>query len=133
MYKRQVAQFIGENNKLRGTVADVDGDYCVVQTEQGVPVYAMAVNIAGKGEASILSLRPERVVINPEMGSVPNIFDAEVLELIYLGDHIRTRVALLGRDDFVIKVPNSSDHASLREGDIVTVGWLQQDCRALDA
>ena len=93
----------------------------------------MAVNIAGKGEASILSLRPERVVINPAVGSVPNIFDAEVLELIYLGDHIRTRVALLGRDDFVIKVPNSSDHASLREGDIVTVGWLQQDCRALDA
>jgi len=128
-----VAQFIGENNKLRGTVSDIDGDYCVVQTAQGVPIYAMAVNVANVGEESTLSLRPERVVINPAEGSVPNIFEAQVLELIYLGDHIRTRVALLGRDDFVVKVPNSSDHASLREGDAIFVGWLQQDCRALDA
>ena len=83
-------------------------------------------NFAGKGQESILSLRPESVVINPAVGSVPNIFDVEVLGLIYLDDHIRTRVALLGRDDFVIKGPNSSDHASLREGDFVTIGWLQQ-------
>jgi len=87
-----VAQFIGENNKLRGRVSDIDGDYCVVQTPDGVPIYAMAVNVSASGEESTLSLRPERVVINPEHGSVPNIFDAEVLELIYLGDHIRTRV-----------------------------------------
>jgi len=128
-----VAQFIGENNKLRGRVSDIDGDYCVVQTAESVPVYAMAINVSAAGEESTLSLRPERVVINPQPGSVPNIFEAEVLELIYLGDHIRSRVALLGRDDFIIKVPNSSDHAALREGDTVSVGWLQQDCRALDA
>ena len=128
-----VAQFIGENNKLRGTVTDIDGDYCVVQTTDGLPIYAMAVNVSARGEESILSLRPERVVINPAAGSVPNIFDAAVLELIYLGDHIRTRVSILGRDDFVVKVPNSSNHASLREGDTISVGWLQEDCRALDA
>ena len=128
-----VAQFIGENNKLRGTVSDIDGDYCVVHTTEGVPIYAMAINVAARGDESTLSLRPERVVINPAAGSVPNIFDAQVLELIYLGDHIRTRVSILGRDDFVVKVPNSSNHASLREGDTVSVGWLQEDCRALDA
>ena len=128
-----VAQFIGENNKLRGTVSDIDGDYCVVQTAEGVPIYAMAINVSDRGAESTLSLRPERVVINPATGSVPNIFDAQVLELIYLGDHIRTRVSILGRDDFVVKVPNSSNHASLREGDTISVGWLQEDCRALDA
>lgn len=128
-----VAQFIGENNKLRGKVTDIDGEYCVVQTAEGVPVYSMAINVARAGEDSTLSLRPERVVINPEAGSVPNIFEAKVLELIYLGDHIRTRVALLGRDDFIVKVPNSANHAYLSEGDIVSVGWLQEDCRALDA
>ena len=128
-----VAQFIGENNKLRGAVTEIDGDRCVVQTVEGVPIFAMAVNVSANGDKSTLSLRPERVVINPQAGSVPNIFDAQVLELIYLGDHIRTRVSLLGRDDFVVKVPNSSDHASLSEGDVVSVGWHQEDCRALDA
>jgi putative spermidine/putrescine transport system ATP-binding protein len=128
-----VAQFIGENNKLHGTVSDIDGDYCVVESHGGVPVYARAVNVGQRGEQSTLSLRPERVVINPEPGAVQNLFEAKVLELIYLGDHIRTRIALLGRDDFIVKVPNSADHATLVEGDVIRVGWLQEDCRALDA
>ncbi|MEM7257685.1 MAG: ABC transporter ATP-binding protein, partial [Pseudomonadota bacterium] len=128
-----VAQFIGENNKLRGTVEEMDGEYCVVRTKTGAPVYSRAVNVSRKGEESTLSLRPERVVIDPDASSVQNMFEARVLELIYLGDHIRTRIELLGRDDFIVKVPNSANHALMREGDIVTVGWLQEDCRALDA
>ncbi len=128
-----VAQFIGENNKLRGTVEELEGDYCVVRTQTGAPVYARAVNVGRKGDESTLSLRPERVLIDPDASAVQNMFEARVLELIYLGDHIRTRIELLGRDDFIVKVPNSANHALMREGDIVTVGWLQEDCRALDA
>ena len=128
-----VAQFIGENNKLRGTVEDLDDGYCAVRIDTGAMVYARAVNVARVGDKSTLSLRPERVVINPERGAVQNMFEARVLELIYLGDHIRTRIALLGREDFIVKVPNSADPAFMREGEIVTVGWLQEDCRALDA
>ena len=128
-----VAQFIGENNKLRGTVTEIDCDYCVVQTNTGAALYARAVNVNKVGDESTLSLRPERVLIDPEASSVQNLFEARVLELIYLGDHIRTRIELLGRDDFIVKVPNSANHALMREGDIVTVGWLQEDCRALDA
>ena len=128
-----VAQFIGENNKLRGTVEDIDGGYCVVKTDTGAMVYSKAVNVTRRGDKSTLSLRPERVVISPDAGSVQNMFEARVLELIYLGDHIRTRISLLGRDDFIVKVPNSANHAFMREGEVVTVGWLQEDCRALDA
>jgi putative spermidine/putrescine transport system ATP-binding protein len=80
-----------------------------------------------------LSLRPERVTVNPEAGRVQNIVDAKVEELIYLGDHIRTRVTVCGHDDFVIKIPNSADHARLNPGDSIQVGWLAEDCRALDA
>ena len=128
-----VAQFIGENNKLRGTVAELEDGYCVVNTATGAPVYAQAVKVTKVGDESTLSLRPERVLIDPAPSSVQNLFEARVLELIYLGDHIRTRIELLGRDDFIVKVPNSANHALMREGDIVTVGWLQEDCRALDA
>jgi len=128
-----VAQFIGENNKLRGTVAEVTGDHCVVKVGDEANVYARAVNVGQKGDPSTLSLRPERVVISPEPGTVQNVFEARVLELIYLGDHIRTRLSLLGREDFIVKVPNSANHAFLSEGELVTVGWLQEDCRALDA
>jgi putative spermidine/putrescine transport system ATP-binding protein len=73
------------------------------------------------------------VSIDPPAESMPNMFDATVKELIYLGDHIRTRVAVCGHDDFVIKIPNSHEHASLKEGNKIHVGWKVEDCRALDA
>jgi len=56
-----------------------------------------------------------------------------VLELIYLGDHIRCRMAVAGHDEFIVKVPNSSDHAALTVGETCPVGWVTEDCRALDA
>jgi putative spermidine/putrescine transport system ATP-binding protein len=127
-----VAQFIGENNRLTGKVKRLNGRTCTVVVEAG-EVEALAVNVDGVGSASTLSLRPERVSISPPAGSVPNLFDARVEELIYLGDHMRTRVSLLGHDDFVIKVPNAAGYVHLKPGETVKVGWQIEDCRALDA
>ena len=127
-----VANFIGENNKLLGKLISADQDSCKVAVDGGGEVIASPVNIGEPGSRTTLSLRPERVKINPPAGSMQNMFDATVKELIYLGDHIRTRVAVCGHDDFVIKIPNSDDHASLSEGDAITVGWKSDDCRALD-
>jgi putative spermidine/putrescine transport system ATP-binding protein len=127
-----VAQFIGENNRLVGTVTGFTGKNCTVQVEDGSNIEALAVNVRSEGERSTLSLRPERVFVRPEPGSCPNIFDATVQELIYLGDHVRTRVTLLGHDDFIIKIPNSAGHQHLKTGETVKVGWQAEDCRALD-
>jgi putative spermidine/putrescine transport system ATP-binding protein len=80
-----------------------------------------------------LSLRPERVTSEPQEGQCPNIAEAKVEELIYLGDHIRTRISLAGNDEFIVKVPNAQGHARLAEGETVKVGWAMEDCRALDA
>jgi putative spermidine/putrescine transport system ATP-binding protein len=127
-----VAQFIGENNRLTGKVAGVNGRSCRVAVAGG-EIRALAVNIAGPGSATTLSLRPERVLLNPPAGATPNLFDARVEELIYLGDHMRTRVSVCGHDDFIVEVPNATGHAHLRPGDAVRMGWHVEDCRALDA
>ena len=128
-----VAQFIGENNRLLGKVTSMNGKNCTVEVDGGDAVHALVVNVGATGERATLSLRPERVQINPREGSLPNMFTARVEELIYLGDHIRTRVSVCGHDDFIVKVPNSSGTASLEEGTEVKVGWAVEDCRALDA
>lgn len=83
--------------------------------------------------ATTLSLRPERVEVNPPEGKFPNTFDARIEELIYLGDHIRTRASVCGHSDSIVKIPNSSEHAILREGAVAKFGWAAEDCRALDA
>ncbi|MCL4113387.1 UNVERIFIED_CONTAM: hypothetical protein GTU68_019513 [Idotea baltica] len=128
-----VADFIGDNNCLHGIVTEESENSCTVQTADGSSIQANKINISGKGEKSTLSIRPERVIINPETGQVPNIFQAKALELIYLGDHIRTRMSVCGNDQFYVKIPNSSHHADLNEGDVVNIGWNEYDCRALDA
>ena len=127
-----VAQFIGENNRLNGTVKEVNGQSCTVDVD-GHIIQALSVNHDGVGSRTTLSLRPERVALNPAAGTMPNVFDATVEELIYLGDHIRTRVSTCGDDEFIVKVPNSHAHASLNRGQKVQVGWALDDCRALDA
>jgi putative spermidine/putrescine transport system ATP-binding protein len=127
-----VAQFIGENNRIHGTVTDVSGDRCVVEVGDATPINALKVNVDAAGDKTMLSLRPERVTVRPEPGSMENVYEAKVEELIYLGDHMRTRVNLLGHQDFIIKVPNSAGHQHLQTGETVTVGWHAEDCRALD-
>jgi len=128
-----VASFIGENNRLIGDVIELTEDCCKVRMESGAIIEALPVNVSAAGTRSTLSLRPERVTINPEANGLPNLFEARVIEVIYLGDHLRTRVAVCGNDEFIIKIPNAQTHPVLTRGQIITVGWAREDCRALDA
>ena len=126
-----VAQFIGENNKLNGKVLSIDGSTARVALDGAGEVEALAVNIQRQGEPTMLSIRPERVLIGEP--SMPNAMEGRVVELIYLGDHIRCRMEVAGHDDFIVKVPNSARHAVLQVGQAAPVGWMTEDCRALDA
>ena len=126
-----VADFIGENNRLAGTIKETNGSECLVLVEEEI-ITATNVHEQPEGSSVILSLRPERVVLNPEVGALKNIFEAEVLELIYLGDHLRCRMSICKNDDFVVKIPNDYTNISLNRGDVVKIGWQVTDCRALN-
>jgi len=126
-----VAQFIGENNQLKGKVKSVNGENCVITTESGDDIHALKINVNNSGDNSLVSLRPERVAINSSE-KFENNFDAKVKELIYLGDHIRSRVEVCGNDQFIVKIPNSYKGANLKEGATVKLSWKASDSRALD-
>ena len=128
-----VAQFIGENNKLTGTVLSTQDGLCDVKLPTGEVVTALDINTDAVGSESTLSLRPERVFLNPSNGHCNNVFRGQVEEVIYLGDHVRVRMNVCGHDDFIVKVPNASDKQALKVGETVPVGWSSDDCRALDA
>lgn len=127
-----VAGFIGENNQLRGSVKSARGGECVVQLDDGSLVTALRVNAAGPGSGTTLSLRPERVEINPPDGKYPNRFEGRVEQLIHLGDHMRIRVSLCGHDNFIVKIPNASLQPGLNAGNHMTFGWAPENCRALE-
>ncbi len=126
-----VAQFIGENNRLDGKVEGINGPVASVTLSTGQTVGAHAINCGGAGERTMLSVRPERVLIGD--ASAPNALEGKVVELIYLGDHIRCRMEVADNDQFIVKIPNSHAHAALKVGAVTPVGWETDDCRALDA
>jgi putative spermidine/putrescine transport system ATP-binding protein len=129
-----VAQFIGENNTLEGVVQEIRGDSCIVKLDNGDVIDAMPVNVSKVGERTKVSIRPERVEFDKtRLSPDAHTLKAEVLEFIYMGDIFRTRLRVAGSDDFVIKSRNAPDQVRLTPGSQIEIGWLAQDCRALDA
>ncbi|MCA3540657.1 MAG: ABC transporter ATP-binding protein [Rhodobacter sp.] len=128
-----VASFIGENNRLQGTIKELSGDKALVRLSTGELIDATAVNVKEKGARTLVSIRPERVEFKPEM--MPpgaHTLDAEVVEVIYMGDILRTVLKVAGSDDFVMKMRNTLGQTRLAPGQKIKVGWHPQDARALD-
>jgi putative spermidine/putrescine transport system ATP-binding protein len=81
-----------------------------------------------------MSIRPERVEMNKDrLAPDAHTLQAEVVEFIYMGDIYRTRLRVAGHEDFVVKTRNAPDQRRLKPGERIEIGWLPQDCRALDA
>ena len=127
-----VAQFIGENNKLIGTIKNIISDNkAEVILQDNTHVFANVVVPLKEGEATLLSLRPERVEIEPQH-ELDTCCEGVVEELIYLGDHIRVRINIAGNSEFIAKLRNKTGIQTLKEQQKIRVGWNYQDCKALD-
>jgi len=126
-----VAQFIGENNKLSGSVSTIDNNQCRVTLGDGTEVAAEAVNIGSIGEKTTISLRPERIEFDPT-DSMDNLVKGTIKEVIYHGDHLRVVMDVAGNDEFIVKVRNRGDQRVLETGQTHTLGWAASDCKALD-
>ncbi|MYM55239.1 ABC transporter ATP-binding protein [Thalassovita mangrovi] len=129
-----VAQFIGENNTLEGVVKEISADSAVVQLDDGELIDCKPVNVSQVGERTKVSIRPERVEFNKDrLKEDAHLLKATVKEFIYMGDVFRTRLSVAGNDEFIIKSRNAPDQVRLKPGEQIEIGWLPQDCHALDA
>ena len=129
--KRFRRPFYRRNNRLTARIESVEDNLCRCRSGGGASILASPIEVKAD-EAVTLSLRPERVFVNPPAeAAMPNVFPARVEELIYLGDHIRARLATLGHDDFVVKTPNTAGLGKLRIGEKSKSAGAPEDCRAL--
>ncbi|WP_144940892.1 ABC transporter ATP-binding protein [Pseudomonas alabamensis] len=127
-----VANFIGENNRLGGTLVARSGDRCQVRLAQGEQVEALAVNVGQVGEPVTVSIRPERVRLGRQSEASVNRFSGRVAEFIYLGDHVRVRLEVCGKAGFFVKQPIAELDPALAVGDVIPLGWAVEHARALD-
>src|SRR6266446_10130199 len=128
-----VAHFIGENNVLTGTVENIEQGYCRVALASGGSVVAQAVNVAGAGAATSLSVRPERISILTDGAASegPNRLPATVQNTIYLGDHALAVLQVAGNEEFMVKLQPGA-HGNLSHGQSVSITFRPEDCLALD-
>ncbi|WP_134726083.1 ABC transporter ATP-binding protein [Paracoccus luteus] len=128
-----VAGFIGENNALPGVIERLDGGKALVRLATGELIDATPVNVREVGQQTLVSIRPERVEFKPEMMPAgAHTIDAEVRDVIYMGDILRARMKVAGSDDFVMKFRNTLGQTRLDPGQHIRIGWHPQDARALD-
>jgi putative spermidine/putrescine transport system ATP-binding protein len=102
-----VAGFVGENNLLPGVVAAREQDECRVRLDCGPVVHAGAVDCGLPGERCLVAIRPERVAVAgvtaAELGE--GALPAVLTEAIFLGDHVRLRLALGDGGEILAKRP----------------------------
>lgn len=127
-----VAQFIGENNQIKGMVSGLDERRCQVRVGQQ-HIVAKPVKVTHAGQDTLLSVRPEKIIIDPQPEDCDNILTGQLREVIYHGDHHRLVVAVDDVGELVVKVPNDSRGArAFTPGQQYKVGWHSVDCHALD-
>ncbi len=128
-----VAGFIGENNRLTGTIEELARDKALVRLATGELIDATPVNVRETGQQTLVSIRPERIEFKPDlMPKGAHMLDAEVIEVIYMGDILRARLKVAGSEDFVMKMRNTLGQTRLSPGEKIRIGWHPQDARALE-
>ncbi|GMU71219.1 MAG: ABC transporter ATP-binding protein [Burkholderiales bacterium] len=124
-----VAAFVGESNRLDGTVVARDGEGCSVRIADGSTLAATPVGDLVTGARVVLSVRPESIRLFAADGAA-NRRSASVIETIYLGDHAKVRVAVGGAAAFIVKV-ETREAAGLSRDAAVTISWDASACLAV--
>jgi putative spermidine/putrescine transport system ATP-binding protein len=124
-----VASFIGESNRLPGTIIRCEGETCAVRLDNGAIVSARRSPTVGELGKTTLSIRPERIIVGE--CALDNLLEGRVIELVYHGDHMRMRLDVAGNSEFIVKLPSRSPER-FDAARPVKLGWHTQDCLALD-
>jgi putative spermidine/putrescine transport system ATP-binding protein len=129
-----VARFIGENNRFEGTLQAVNGSRCSIRIAGDASIEGSLASPLPAGTPVTVSLRPERVQIAAPGHTIAATAGCSLAgtlrEVIYLGDHVRARVALPGNDDFTVKRPIDEASRLPAIGGAVELAWAPEHCRA---
>ncbi len=126
-----VAGFIGENNRMLGTITEVGDALCTVDVAGNLIRAAQVKKDVAPGDKVVVVVRPERVTLRPSAVEFSNVHKARVLDITFVGDHLRVKLETCGTANFTAKIPNIAGHGSVLKGDTIEIGWATLDCRAL--
>jgi putative spermidine/putrescine transport system ATP-binding protein len=131
-----VADFIGENNRIKGTIISVNEDIADIQLDNGTIVKAVCSEIVSSNtnnKQCVLTIRPENLFIANTHRELDNCIEASFVARLYVGDSIRYFFRLSSNEDLMIKALNDQDAPFFNEGDTVKLTWATNKGLTLDA
>jgi ABC-type Fe3+/spermidine/putrescine transport system ATPase subunit len=131
-----VARFMGDNNIIRGTVVERDGDRLVIEDEEKVRASVRAPG-AGQavGDPVMIAVRAAAVEVDPNGATAAgiNTAECEIVFVEFLGDLVKLHL-LTGGERMLAKV-GAEHYPALRgrEGERIRISWKEEDVQLLDA
>jgi putative spermidine/putrescine transport system ATP-binding protein len=123
-----VAGFIGENNALPGKVTRIDGEHCTMELMGGTRVKARNGNCNAVGQAGVMCVRPEDLLIASDAPHGSNQVPAMIEDFIFHGDHLRVKLSAPGMHEIIVKAPARANFPA--KGVAVTLSWEPAAARA---
>ncbi|WP_202945717.1 ABC transporter ATP-binding protein [Acetonema longum] len=117
-----VAGFIGETNLFSGKVTGLDGNYAVLEMENGrAPVPNRGLSL---GEAAYIAVRPERIELSDSPDGKPFALKGWYKEQIYVGSTMKTIIHLNQKLEVVVSEPvGRAQTGKLAKGTEVFLSW----------
>jgi len=120
---RFVADFIGKNNLLRGTVTHVEPGRCMMALENGAAIGLPDAAGYRTGERLEISIRPEQLMLHPTQ-DCGNIIFGKVEYSLFLGNVMHYGVVIDGGQ--MLLVESSANVGRVSVGERVALGWKRQ-------
>ena len=129
---RFVADFLGESNLLEIARWDVRDGRATAISKRGLATFADTQTATHGERSSWLIIRPENIGIGAMAAAMPNQYEGEVTESLYVGDLVKYRVLTRDGEEFVVKALASSGEPKAI-GSRVSVGWRSEHCLPIAA
>ena len=129
-----VARFMGDNNIIRGRVAEQQGDRLVVVDDHGLRTSVVAPGATrGVGDDAVLAVRAAAVEVADGGAAQDNSAEAEIVFVEFLGDLVKLHLEV-GGERMLAKVPGER-YPLLRgrEGERIRITWKEDDVQLLDS
>jgi len=118
---RFVADFIGINNLVEGTVRSVAGPGLRAETALG-EISAIHDERLRPGDRCVVCIRPENIALNDQPGGEKNHFKGKIALASYLGNTLRYDIDLGGGITFKADIGDPWHHEQLPMGAAVALG-----------
>lgn len=125
-----VADFIGENNFADGKVTALRNKTARISVAGGEKVVAQNANLEAGDKDCIISIRPEKIFIQPTSHAYDNEISAKFIARYYVGDFIRYLFRLSDGAEITVKVLNDTAAPEFSKDDNAKLVWLTKDCFA---